>query len=146
MFRVSPVLRRYDADVPPTAVGACCRRPKCTFKRVFYAVFCGGRTQWVVQSAAAAKDRIENAFEGTFWTSTHGALSDSTICNRKCTHYSCTTGQAEQPLLSYTLPRRTIRVCVCGAGFRSKFGSTHGRTREKKVCILHRHDHMHESL
>ena len=26
MFRVSPVLRRYDADVPPTAVGACCRR------------------------------------------------------------------------------------------------------------------------
>ena len=22
MFRVSPVLRRYDADVPPTAVGA----------------------------------------------------------------------------------------------------------------------------
>ena len=25
MFRVSAVLRRYDADVPPTAVGACCR-------------------------------------------------------------------------------------------------------------------------
>ena len=23
MFRVSAVLRRYDADVPPTAVGAC---------------------------------------------------------------------------------------------------------------------------
>ena len=27
MFRVSAVLRRYDADVPPTAVGACRRRP-----------------------------------------------------------------------------------------------------------------------
>ena len=26
MFRVSAVLRRYDADVPPTAVGACGRR------------------------------------------------------------------------------------------------------------------------
>ena len=26
MFRVSAVLRRYDADVPPTAVGACCGR------------------------------------------------------------------------------------------------------------------------
>ena len=30
MFRVSPVLRRYDADVPPTAVGACCRRRTVT--------------------------------------------------------------------------------------------------------------------
>ena len=28
MFRVSAVLRRYDADVPPTAVGACCRRAR----------------------------------------------------------------------------------------------------------------------
>ena len=37
MFRVSAVLRRYDADVPPTAVGACDRRLQdaaCAFSRV----------------------------------------------------------------------------------------------------------------
>ena len=60
MFRVSPVLRRYDTDVPPTAVGACCRRPKCTFKRVFYAVFCGDRTQHNPLSAIAANNRVKN--------------------------------------------------------------------------------------
>ena len=41
MFRVSAVLRRYDADVPPTAVGACGRRrlgPACAFStRIFAA-------------------------------------------------------------------------------------------------------------
>ena len=36
-------------------------------------------------------------------------------------------------------------VCAEGLIF-SKFGKLCGRTREKKVCILHRHDHMHESL
>ena len=66
MFRVSAVLRRYDADVPPTAVGATPRMLECTFKRVFHADFCGGRTQHNPLSAAAAKNRIENAFEGTF--------------------------------------------------------------------------------
>ena len=30
MFRVSAVLRRYDADVPPTAVGACAGVAPCT--------------------------------------------------------------------------------------------------------------------
>ena len=54
MFRVSPVLRRYDADVPPTAVGACCRRrlgPQFRFPMRFFAA-----------------DALS--------TSTHGALSE----------------------------------------------------------------------
>jgi hypothetical protein len=40
MFRVSAVLRRYDADVPLTAVGACCRRrlgPACAFSTGIFA-------------------------------------------------------------------------------------------------------------
>ena len=40
MFRVSAVLRRYDADVPPTAVGACGGRrlgPACAFSTRFFA-------------------------------------------------------------------------------------------------------------
>ena len=44
MFRVSAVLRRYDADVPPTAVGACCGHVLGSYMRVLHADFCGGRT------------------------------------------------------------------------------------------------------
>ena len=61
MFRVSAVLRRYDADVPPTAVGACCGHALRPSMSVLHAVFCGDRTQWVVLSAIAAKNRVENA-------------------------------------------------------------------------------------
>ena len=47
MFRVSAVLRRYDADVPPTAVEACYRRRLGIPVAGFYAVLsgAGGRTQ-----------------------------------------------------------------------------------------------------
>ena len=41
MFRVSAVLRRYDADVPPTAVGACDGRlpvPQFAFSMRFFAM------------------------------------------------------------------------------------------------------------
>ena len=44
MFRVSAVLRRYDADVPPTAVGACCGHVLGSYMRVLHTDFCGGRT------------------------------------------------------------------------------------------------------
>ena len=37
----------------------------CTPMSVFHAVFCGGGTQWVVLSAAAAKNRVKNAKCGT---------------------------------------------------------------------------------
>ena len=50
MFRVSAVLRRYDADVPPTAVGACCGHVLGSYMRVLHADFCDGRTQWVCGS------------------------------------------------------------------------------------------------
>ena len=64
MFRVSAVLRRYDADVPPTAVGACCGHALRPSMSVLHAVFCGGGTQHNPLSAANAKNRMRNACGG----------------------------------------------------------------------------------
>ena len=80
MFRVSPVLRRYDADVPPTAVGACCRR-RLGPHFGFYAVFCGRRTQHNPLSASAAKNRIENRNWGPKRRLRMAHLVIQTICN-----------------------------------------------------------------
>ena len=56
MFRVSAVLRRYDADVPPTAVGATPSMLECTFNAFVSARIVDGRTQWMVLSAASAQE------------------------------------------------------------------------------------------
>ena len=61
MFRVSAVLRRYDADVPPTAVGACCgptlgRRMSAADRRIV-----DGGTQWMVLSATINNPTRGNA-------------------------------------------------------------------------------------
>ena len=55
------MLRRYDADVPPTPDGR--RRFGCGHAlrpsmSVIHAVFCGCRTQWVVVSAGIAQERV----------------------------------------------------------------------------------------
>ena len=48
MLRVSAVLRRYDADVPPTAVGACAGAAPCTSMSVLPRRIVDRRTQWMV--------------------------------------------------------------------------------------------------
>ena len=83
MFRVPTVLPRVLSAVPPTVVGACDRRQKCTsIIRVFHAVFCDMRTQYNPLSAHIAKNRVKNVYDGgTFLTSIACALSESTIYN-----------------------------------------------------------------
>ena len=57
------------------------------------------------------------------------------------------SGVLNPPDATIPAPPQTDNSCVCAEGLIfSKFGNLCGRTREKKVCILHRHDHMHESL
>ena len=63
MFRVSAVLRRYDADVPPTAVGACDGRlsgpPQAFSTRVFAAGALSGLClECPARQAPAAKTRM----------------------------------------------------------------------------------------
>ena len=66
MFRVSAVLRRYDADRTCRRDGR--RRLRITSLRpsmsVIHAGFCGGGTQHNPLSAAIAKTRMENACGG----------------------------------------------------------------------------------
>ena len=66
-IRVSAaVLRRYDADVPPTAVGATPSMLECTFNAFISArIVVKNRTQWVPLSAASVKIRCPTTFEGT---------------------------------------------------------------------------------
>ena len=59
MFRVSAVLRRYDADVPPTAVGATPSMLECTFNAFVSARLLDGGTQWMPLSAACAINKSD---------------------------------------------------------------------------------------
>ena len=66
MFRVSAVLRRYDADVPPTAVGATPSMLECTFNAFVSARLLDGGTQWMPLSAAINNPTSGEGVDGTF--------------------------------------------------------------------------------
>ena len=66
MFRVSAVLRRYDADVPPTAVGAIPSMLECTTNAVVSARLLDGGTQWMSLSAAINNPTSGEGVDGTF--------------------------------------------------------------------------------
>ena len=66
MFRVSAVLRRYDADVPPTAVGATPSMLECTFNAFVSARLLDGGTQWMPLSATINNPTSGEGVDGTF--------------------------------------------------------------------------------
>ena len=66
MFRVSAVLRRYDADVPPTAVGATPSMLECTFNAFVSARIVVNRAQWVPLSAINNNPTSGEGVDGTF--------------------------------------------------------------------------------
>ena len=81
MFRVSAVLRRYDADVPPTAVGATPSMLECTFNAFVSARIVDGRTQWMVLSAPVNNPTSGEGVDGTFQHRSHVTPSKSAFCN-----------------------------------------------------------------
>ena len=86
MFRVSAVLRRYDADVPPTAVGADFgSRP---FEKSIndHHLKSNPRTPHTPLSARIALERVVIANSQMVATQSQ-ALSDSTISISKCPNY-----------------------------------------------------------
>ena len=65
MFRVSAVLRHYDADVPP-AVGATPSMLECTFNAFVSARIVVDRTQWLPLSAINNNPTSGEGVDGTF--------------------------------------------------------------------------------
>ena len=60
------MLRRYDADVPPTAVGATPSMLECTFNAFVSARLLDGGTQWMPLSAAINNPTSGEGVDGTF--------------------------------------------------------------------------------